>query len=243
MFSSERRVIFDFDDTLVETAFFYWEATDRFVEFMGGLGFDTTETRERFTTHLAKQAEAHGFADRSRFPQSMDETLVAMVGEGRARSETYPQGVELHNLRAKARSIGYSVFRRKSPLKADAHETLGSLTLFGYELSLLTMGDPQVQNKRIDQAGIRHYFSDVRIVPRKSEDVLREYVGSRIDSWLVGDSMRSDIVPAVAVGLRAILVGQTSQWGYECQRVEDGYWKAATLTDAAGIILNEDGLV
>lgn len=240
--TDRRLVVLDFDDTLVSTAFLYVEAEGRFADVMASLGFDRQEALDRFRAHDAQQAEMHGFAHRSRFPLSMEETLRAMWPQPHHPGGCCHPEPMRWMIRA-VRSIGYSVFRRHSRLKPDCHEALGSFIQFDYELRLLTMGDHQVQNKRIDQAGIRHYFDAILVVPRKDVETLRMATSGRADCWVVGDSDRSDIRPAKELGLRAVKVGETPRWGYDAIAEHGGYYATPTLLGAVNIILYEDGLI
>jgi len=235
-------VIFDFDDTLVETSFLYTEATDEYVDLVSFWGFDRQLVRTTFLEHDRLAMETHGFGKRCRFPDSMEATLRAIWVPGGA------VGVEPFAWMVKAvRSIGFSVFRRHSVSKPDLHEALGTLHGFGYELRLHTMGDPAVQQKRIDHAGIREYFWHINIPSAKDSDELEAmcYGYPKGSIWSVGDSVRSDIMPSLMLGLKTIRVyADACRPGYDTtQDVAHGnYWHAPSLKTAVDIILAEDGL-
>jgi putative hydrolase of the HAD superfamily len=67
-----------------------------------------------------------------------------------------------------------------------------------------------LQSRRIEQSGLREFFHVIRIVPEKSPGIIREVVAAlgvdAASAWMVGNSMRSDVVPAVDAGLRAVRI-------------------------------------
>ena len=79
----------------------------------------------------------------------------------------------------------------------------------------MTAGHHDVQRRRLEHFGRNHHFEAVRIVERKDEAaisaLLRERGAVPALSWMVGDSLRSDIIPAIAAGMRAIHL-QTTNW-------------------------------
>jgi putative hydrolase of the HAD superfamily len=215
MRASRGLIIWDLDATLIDSTPLYKEAQERFATYMETWGADGQEITDIFAGWDLSQANAHGFALRHRFPASMETVAV---------NYWQAAGIEITPaMRREVRRIGFSVFRRKAPLFPDAEETLGILWGHDFDHILYTMGDPEVQNRRIDQAGIRRYFNDVIITPVKNTErlalVLRhvDHLLGRQDKnrvWVVGDSLRSDIVPALACGVKAIHV-ERENWDYD----------------------------
>jgi len=95
---------------------------------------------------------------------------------------------------------------------------LVSLRSEGARLALLTQGDSSVQRQRVFRSGLADLFRIVRIVTRKSAEDIRALVGELgvpLDSaWMVGNSVRSDILPALEAGIHAIWI-KTHVWEYE----------------------------
>jgi putative hydrolase of the HAD superfamily len=79
-----------------------------------------------------------------------------------------------------------------------------------FRLILLTKGDFTVQESRIEGSGLKDFFCSIRILPHKSvEDFRRAILDNELDagaSWSIGNSLKSDINPALAVGLSAIWI-------------------------------------
>ncbi len=86
-------------------------------------------------------------------------------------------------------------------------------------LGLVTRGDPAEQWAKIDASGMRRHFAHIAVVEHKVPATYRELVTRwRLDpasTVMIGNSPRSDIVPARAAGLRAVLVSHASTWRLE----------------------------
>ena len=111
-----------------------------------------------------------------------------------------------------------SVFVRTPPLVPGARETLTCLRARGVRLALLTKGDPELQARRIEHSGLRDLFHIVRLVLEKSPATIRSVVASlgvnTESAWMVGNSIRSDILPAIAAGIRGVWIN-AHVWEYE----------------------------
>jgi putative hydrolase of the HAD superfamily len=74
----------------------------------------------------------------------------------------------------------------------------------------MTKGDLEEQGGKVERSGLKHYFSAIEIVPRKNtlayHSVATRHALPRHASWMIGNSPRSDINPALAAGLNAVFV-------------------------------------
>jgi putative hydrolase of the HAD superfamily len=88
-----------------------------------------------------------------------------------------------------------------------------------YRLMLITKGDLFDQESKVARSGLGDLFSAVEIVAEKDEDVYRRILRRHDvtpDEWLmVGNSVRSDILPALAIGARAIHIPYYTTWVHE----------------------------
>jgi len=112
----------------------------------------------------------------------------------------------------------------------------------GARLALLTKGDHELQLRRLQRSGLRDLFDVIRVVPEKSPAIIRDVVSALgVDvgcAWMVGNSIRSDVLPAIDAGLRAVWI-DAHVWEYERNHdhVEiDGVIAASQLTDIPGLI-------
>jgi epoxide hydrolase-like predicted phosphatase len=94
-----------------------------------------------------------------------------------------------------------------------------------FQLILLTKGDHEVQKSKLERSGLATYFAGVHIVPEKDAEVLRglmdEYSLHPARTWMVGNSPRSDINPALEVGIGAVHIPHTLTWTLEDEAITD----------------------
>jgi putative hydrolase of the HAD superfamily len=142
--------------------------------------------------------------------------------------------------------IGLGVTEHPMVLLAGVPEALARLS-GRFRLLLLTKGDREVQENKLARSGLGHFFDGVHIVPEKDADVIRvlmaEYGLQPEQTWLVGNSPRSDINPALEAGIGAIHVPHPNTWDLEQEEIADperaivlkGFGKLAALfADAEG---------
>jgi putative hydrolase of the HAD superfamily len=88
---------------------------------------------------------------------------------------------------------------------------------------LLTKGAQQTQERKLARSGLGHFFEAVHVVPEKSDKVIRELVAyyrlSPEQTWVVGNSPRSDINPALEAGVRAVYIPHSSTWELEQEEI------------------------
>ncbi|MBK9238945.1 MAG: HAD family hydrolase [Acidobacteria bacterium] len=228
-------MIFDGDDTLWETEPLYDEARSEargLVEASGGNG----SLWERLQREIdVKNVDVHGFSA-SRFPLSCVtacEKLFELTGWA-------VPGEVVQRINA----VAMQVFDGRAPVRSDAEAALALLRANGFNLGLLTKGNQEVQQRRIESSGLARWFDRIEIVGDKSPEVISQLVrdlGSEPrSSWLVGNSLRSDIVPAVSAGLHAIRL-DAHTWEYERDYVAPpglSFLTAGTLTSAVEQILD-----
>ena len=201
-------IIFDGDDTLWVTEWLYDQAGQELRLIVESTGLDGEAWEAEFRSRDLANVKQFGF-NSGRFATSAV-TAYSILCE---RSGI---PVDSHIVSRLARAAG-TVFQRAAPTVAGARTTLGALHE-DYQLILLTKGDPAVQRKRLADSGLLKFFDGVVIVPEKSEqtfrDVCAEFDVDVTRSWAVGNSLPSDIVPAVAAGLQGVWVDAHS-WEYE----------------------------
>jgi len=95
-----------------------------------------------------------------------------------------------------------------------------------HELTLFTKGHPDEQKLKIDRSGLGLYFAHAAIVKEKDAAAYRKLVEERgFDpqrSWMIGNSPKSDINPALEAGWNAVFVPHARTWTLERQRIEPG---------------------
>jgi putative hydrolase of the HAD superfamily len=201
-------LVFDGDDTLWVSEPLYDAARDqaRSIVEAAGLPGDRWEQLERSidvenVSRLGLSAE--------RFPTSCVEAYYRVALEVARQVDP---AVEIA-----VRVAAESVFTLPAPLVHGVHEVLSALAS-RYSLALLTQGDPPIQRGRLSQSGLEDYFDAISGVERKAASSFRRLL-SHFDvppaaSWSIGNSLPSDINPALSVGMNAIWVAG-HVWEYE----------------------------
>jgi putative hydrolase of the HAD superfamily len=193
-------VIFDADNTLWEVESLYDDARRNLSSMLAARGADETlvgNIQQAIDEELYKML---GYSA-ERFPASFDRTLLHF----------FPTASE--DDRAQIRSLAEKVFIQPAIVHVALADLVNHLSPH-YKLGILTAGEAWVQQGRLDQFIHRHHFT-TEIVPHKDvgafEQFIVKYDVDRARSWMVGDSLRSDIIPAHAVGLKCILL-QSHNW-------------------------------
>jgi putative hydrolase of the HAD superfamily len=121
------------------------------------------------------------------------------------------------------RNFALQIAEHPMQLIKDVPETLAYLAP-RHELILLTKGDQEEQQLKIDSSGLQDYFRHVLIVPEKDvQTYLRLVSELELDpgqAWMIGNSPRSDINPALQAGLNAVFIPHEHTWGLEKQDVQ-----------------------
>jgi len=122
-----------------------------------------------------------------------------------------------------ARSLGRPILAPPMVLLDQVEHTLVALRPTS-RLVLVTKGDEKYQSRKIERSGLAQLFDAQFIVPEKDVDLYRGLV-NRLDvdpslTWMVGNSPKSDINPAVAAGLGAILIPHDHTWNAEIQQLD-----------------------
>ena len=113
-----------------------------------------------------------------------------------------------------------------------------------YELLLITKGDLFDQESKLARSGLAEMFSGVEILSEKNVETYRSVLHRRgIDPHefvMVGNSLRSDIVPVIALGARGVHVPYPLTWAHE-QVPEDslpheGWYRLASITQLGALL-------
>jgi putative hydrolase of the HAD superfamily len=226
-------VIFDGDDTLWATEPLYDRARTRAREIVAAAGHDGAAWEALERRLDVENVGAMGYSP-DRFPTSCVQAYEQIsIAAGAAPDAGVSRRI---------RQAAASVFDEDAPVIAGAEETLAALRARGARLALLTKGHPDVQTRRVERSGLAGYFDVIEIVTEKSEqtivDLVRALGADVADAWMVGNSMRSDVIPALAAGLRAIWI-DAHVWEHE--RTHDHLRDertiiAARLSDVAALL-------
>ncbi|TEB06963.1 hypothetical protein Psch_00498 [Pelotomaculum schinkii] len=103
-----------------------------------------------------------------------------------------------------------------------------------YPLLLATKGEPAVQNLRVEQSGLARWFDKVYVLNEKNAAAytsiaLEQKIKPPL-SWVVGNSMKSDINPALQAGFNCIFIHHPHTWDFEDEEPLGGHISVDSLT-------------
>ncbi len=216
-------IAFDADDTLWHNEPLFIDTKARFTKLLSA--YHSSEwIEERLYETEIRNLHNFGYGIKS-FALSMIETAIELT-EGRI------QGHEIQQLVDFAKEMVNAPIR----LLDGAEETVRHLA-DEYPLMLVTKGDLFDQESKIARSGLGDLFSHVEVVSEKDrstyEGILTRRGISPRGFVMVGDSLRSDILPVVDIGGRAIHVPYESAWRHE--EVPDDVASRYSFPTAAGI--------
>jgi putative hydrolase of the HAD superfamily len=226
-------IVFDGDDTLWKTQALYDAAKRSFAARMRSLGIQRPDVIDLLDEIDARRVEQLGFTV-ERFLGSMIEAYERLCRE----TGQLPSAEVVADLRRRIPEL-----LAATEVYEDAVEALNRLAPH-YRLALLTKGEERVQARRIAESGLAGYFDRTYIVPQKTEaeyrQVLHDFAVAPRDAWAIGNSARSDINPALRVGMRAVLIPR-GRWRYEVEDLVPGdVVTVASLSEAAAAILQRE---
>jgi putative hydrolase of the HAD superfamily len=203
-----KTIIFDLDDTLIKTSKLYNHAREEFSQLMENSGFKKEEALIKLDEIDIKSIQQHGFT-KERYPFSLGKTYEYFSQEN--GKKVNPE------LKKRIEEIGWQVFRQIPELVDGVYRVLDTLSK-KYFLILATLGDPQVQKKKLQLTNLKKYFSEIYVLRYKSveeyQNILREHNLNKKDTWIVGNSVRSDLNPGLKLGINCILIPYLS-WKFE----------------------------
>lgn len=206
-------VLVDFDDTLVDTGPRFQNARRSVLTLLEDAGFSAEAARDM----LYNQVDP---AMRERFglgPRRMEPAFVA----------TYERLCATHDravdpaLRERCAALGRACYG-SAPAFDGALDALRRLTAEHRTVIYTQSGDLEYQLGCVRGAGIADIVSEahVHVCSRKDTDTFRAtlrafHVPDPAAAWMIGNSVRSDINPALEAGANAILVEATDPWEYD----------------------------
>jgi len=221
-----KTVIFDLDDTLIDTGPLYDRAIDDFITVISSslpVQLDTEELRRLQEDIDIGAVKDIGFS-KDRFPWSLAETYRVIAKQHRIEIDAA--------LESQMESIGHSVYDSVPELLPDA-QTILTLLQNRYEVILYTLGVPSIQQRKIDHHNLQRFFQKIHIVGTKDVAQLREVIGARTPASVIviGDSLRGEIAPAVELGCQAVFFVRAKAWRFHEVEVNGPYRQINALSE------------
>jgi putative hydrolase of the HAD superfamily len=217
-------LLIDADDTLWENNIYFEQVFEEFVRLLDHPTLAPHEIRAVLDEiELANRAiQGYGAVSFARNLRQCYERIM-----GRPPGAAAEQAIEQMTQR---------LLNHPIELRPGVEETLPYLAA-RHELILFTKGHPEEQRRKIERSGLGGYFRRTAVVREKDVPTYRDLIGSMALEparvWVVGNSPRSDINPALEVGLNAVYIPHPRTWPLEQEPIRDGRGRLLVLDSFA----------
>ena len=198
-------IAFDADDTLWHNESVFQATEKQFTDLLAA-HHPAPSVHERLLATEMKNLQHFGYGVKG-FTLSMIETAIELT-DGKIGGE------EIRNII----TWGHEMLRAPVQLLDGVRETVEELS-GRHRLMLLTKGDLFDQESKLARSGLGEFFSDVQIVSEKNAATYTRVItrsGVPADRFLmIGNSLKSDVLPAIEAGAMAIHIPYAVTWAHE----------------------------
>ncbi len=204
-------LLIDCDDTLWENNIYFEQAIADFIERLNHQHMSAQEVRLFLNEVERENILRHGYGSHS-FAHSLVTCFERLAEQ--------PVTPELHEF---IWGFAHRVSTSALELIAGVPETLEYLNRRGHHLLVMTKGNITEQSGKVERSGLKDYFAAVEIVAEKNtltyQQIVAKYRLEPESTWMVGNSPKSDINPALAAGINAVFVPHDNTWILEHETV------------------------
>ncbi|MGQ9918186.1 MAG: HAD family hydrolase [Bryobacteraceae bacterium] len=201
-----QHLLIDADDTLWENNIYFEQAFDEFVDFLSHSSLDAAGVRAVLDEIELANSRIHGYGSLN-FGRNLQQCYQRL-----AERDIRPQDLET------VKGFALRILEQPLVLIEGVEETLAELS-GRHELTLFTKGHPDEQRMKIERSGLGGYFRHTAIVKEKDraayEALVRERGLDPARTWMIGNSPKSDINPALEAELNAVFVPHARTWTLE----------------------------
>ena len=204
--TESQTLLFDADDTLWENNIYFERAISSFISYLDHRVHTPEEVRDHLNVVERATIDAEGYGLKS-FRKSLircfeNLTDAPVTGEKHQRIVSFVD----------------SIATQEIELLPGVAETLAELAT-RHRCLLVTKGDPGEQHDKLVRSGLAQYFQAVEVLPEKLESAYRTLAETHgcegATTWMIGNSPKSDINPALAAGLQAVFIPHDFTWVLE----------------------------
>jgi putative hydrolase of the HAD superfamily len=208
---SDQTLFIDADDTLWENNIYFERAIASFISYLDHRVHSPDEVREHLNRCERATIAAHGYG-----LQSFRKSLVQCFEE---LSDT-PVTFEHHS---SILSFAQAIAVAEIELLPDVRQTLTDLVQ-RHRLILVTKGNLDEQMDKLDRSGLRPVFEEVEVLAEKNAgsytNIILRHSCDPSSTWMIGNSPKSDINPALKAGLNAVFIPHDQTWVLEHEVVD-----------------------
>jgi putative hydrolase of the HAD superfamily len=210
-FAPGQTLLLDADDTLWENNIYFERAIAAFISYLNHHAYTREEVRG-----VLNEVERETVRDRGYGLASFRHSLVTCF----ERLSTEPITAEKHE---RIVSFSRSISEHEIELLPGVAEVLPTLAS-RHHLILMTKGNEVEQADKLSRSGLAHHFASIEVPREKNPDayyaVCQKYELKPHTTWMIGNSPKSDINPALAAGLHAVFIHHPHTWVLEHEIVD-----------------------
>lgn len=205
MYKNIKIVVFDADDTLWVNETYFREAEKEFAKLLSGYETENKIEQELFKKEI-KNLDIYGYGVKG-FMLSMVECALEL-----SNYKINQKTIE------KILTIGKEMLEKPIELLNGVEEVLQKLHN-KYRLIVATKGDLLDQERKLEKSGLLHYFHHIEVMSEKRETDYQKLI-KRLDInpselLMIGNSLKSDVLPLVNIGASAIHIPFHTTWEHE----------------------------
>lgn len=208
-----QHLIFDLDDTLIENNIYFERAIEAFIDAVEHADLTREDARTAFNEVERSNTSAHGYGSLV-FSRSLADAYRRLAAVDADEAEL-----------ARIAALGTAILEQDVELIPHVETTLADLAR-RHTLTILTKGQREEQSLKVERSGLERYVQHVEVVAEKNaaayEAILATLGVEPGRAWMVGNSPKSDINPALAVGMGAVFIPHDHTWILEHEAVDEG---------------------
>lgn len=214
---------FDADDTLWENERFFHAVQDQFANLLADY-LPPEEIHARLLTFERQNLRRYGFGVKG-FVLSMIETALD-ISQDRLPNRVIRQLID----------AGHGMLDYPIELRPDARQTVEALRDYG-DLVVITKGDLIDQERKLATSGLADLFDAVEIVSDKTPAIYHRIFErhGHANRLMVGNSLKSDVLPAIAAGANGVHIASPLTWALEHAEAPEGHPLFHSLPDLAAL--------
>lgn len=226
-YSNIKVIAFDADDTLWINETYYREGENKFYKLMSAYETENKLDQELFKKEM-ENLPLYGYGIKS-FMLSMIESALEL-----SNYKINPKIIE------EVINIGKDMLEKPIELLEGVEETLQTLNP-KYRIILATKGDLLDQERKLEKSGLEKYFHHIEILSEKKRENYKKLIKhldiAPSEFLMIGNSLKSDVLPLIEIGAHAIHIPFHTTWAYEMvEHNGEGYKTINHLTDVLKLL-------
>jgi putative hydrolase of the HAD superfamily len=210
-FPPGQTLLIDADDTLWENNVYFERAIAAFIGYLNHRTYTAAEVRKALNAVERETILTHGYG-LSSFTRSLVTCFERLSPEPVTKEEAQ-----------RIRGLAHAIAQHEIELLPGVAATLAELAE-RHHLILMTKGDHAEQADKLARSGLAPHFAAVEIVQEKDPPTYRKVIARHEltphTSWMIGNSPKSDINPALAAGLHAVFLFHKDTWVLEHAEID-----------------------